>query len=176
MGGGIGGVDKLSGNEAAGDLRRKLLRPGNGAFHALCSLGQHQLRAVCLHQQPPFHAHGLRHDDDDPVAPGCRHRGQTNACIPGGGLNHHRAGAQQPPGFGIVKHSPGGTVLGAARRVEAFQLGQNPGLQALLPLQTGQLQQGSPPDQLIHRCIDMAHTGLLSSHLCGSPAPAGRQC
>ena len=162
MGGGIGGVRELSGDEAAGNFFRQLLRAGDGSRHAARPLGEHQFRTVSAHQQTPLHAHGLRHDDDGPVAPGRRHGGQADAGIPGGWFDDDRAGAQQPPGFGIVDHGFGHTVLGAPRRVEVFQLRQNTGLQALLPLQAGQLQQRRFSDQLVRRCINIPHTSLLT--------------
>ena len=88
----IGGVDELPREKAVRGLPGQLLGPGNGACHAPAALGQHQLRAIGLHQEPPLHTHGLRHGDDYPVAPGCTHGGQTNSGIAAGGFNDNAAG------------------------------------------------------------------------------------
>ncbi len=168
MGGGVGGVDKLAGNKAAGNLPGQFLSPGDGSGHARGPRGQNQLRAVGPQQLPPLRAHGFRHDDDGPVPPGRRHGSQADAGIAGGGLDDDRAGAQQAPGLRIVQHGLGHPVLYAAGRIEILQLRQNAGLQALLPLYALQLQQRGSADQLIGGRIDAAHMKRL---LCpGCPA------
>ena len=63
---GVGGVDELAGDEAAGNLPGQLLGLGNGPPHALGPLSEHQLRTIGLHQLAALHAHGFRHDDDHP--------------------------------------------------------------------------------------------------------------
>ena len=162
MDGGVGGIGELAGDEAARNLPGQLSGPVDSALHPPGAVSQHQLRAVGAHQLPPLRAHGLRHDDDHPVSPGSGHGGgQADARIAGGGLDDDGAGPQQAPPLRIVHHGPGNPVLHAAGGVEALQLGQNPGLQALLPLEVCQLQKGRTADQLLHRRIDAAHKLLL---------------
>ena len=157
MGRRIGRIDKLAGDKAAGELPGQLLRFGDGPRHALVSGGEHQLRAVGLHDLAALYAHGLRHDDDDPVAPGGGHRGQPDAGVSGGGLDDDRAGLQQPPGLSVVNHGQGDPVLDAARGVEILQLGQNTGLQPLPRLNMGQLQQRGAADELVGGGINLGH-------------------
>ncbi len=165
MSGRVGRVDKLAGNKAVGNLLGKLLRLGNGPGHALGSFGEHQLGPVGLHQLAALHAHGLRHDDDDPIAPGGGYGGQPNAGVARGGLDHHRTGLQQALGLGVVDHGLGNPVFYAARGVEILQLCQNAGLKALGLLNAGQLQQGGAADQLAGGRVDGAHNNVLLKYL-----------
>ena len=162
---GIGGIDKLTGDKAAGDLTGQLLRLGNGAAHALGALRQHQFGAVGLHQLAALHAHGLRHDDDDPIATGGGHGGQTDAGITGSRLDDNAAGLQQALRLCVVDHGTGDTILHGAGGVEILQLAQQPGLQTVRLLQMGQLQQGSVADELIGRGINAGHNS--ASFPCG---------
>ena len=167
MGLGVGGVHELAGHEAVGDLLGQLVGLGNGALHALGALGQHQLRAVGLHQLAALHAHGLRHHDDDPVAPGGGHRGQADAGVAGGRLNDDAALLQQALGLGVIDHGLGDTVLDAAGGVKVLQLGQHPGLQAELLLDMGQLQQGGLTDQLVSGSVNVRHNDSpFRYHIC----------
>ena len=162
---GIGGIDKLTGDKAAGDLTGQLIRLGNGAAHALGTLRQHQLGAVGLHQLAALHAHGLRHDDDDPIATGGGHGGQTDAGITGSRLDDNAAGLQQALRLCVIDHGTGDTILHGTCGVEILQLAQQPGLQTVLLLQMGQLQQGSVADELIGRGINAGHNS--ASFPCG---------
>ena len=150
MGGGIGWVFKLAGDEAARDLPGQLLRPGDGPRHAQPALGQHHLGPIGQQELTPLLAHGVRHDDDGPIAPGGGHQCQTDACVARGGLDDDRAGFQNAPGLPVVQHGFGDAVLGGPAGVEALQLPQDAGAQAQLPLKMRQLQQRRPPDQLIY--------------------------
>ena len=163
MGGGIGRIDKLAGEKAVRDLLCQRLCLFDGAPHALGALGEHQLRAVGLHDLAALHAHGLGHDDDDPIAPGGGHSGQADAGVAGGGLDDDRAGLQQTPPLCVVDHRFSHPVLDASRRVQIFQLCQQTGLQALRLLDMGQLQQRCPADELIHSSIDPAHNRSLQA-------------
>ena len=157
MYGGVGRVHELARDKAVGDLLGQLVGLGDSALHALCALGQHQLRAVSLHQLAALHAHGLRHDDDDTVAAGGGHGRQTDAGITGSRLDDDGIGLQQTLLLRVVDHSLGNTILHAAGRVEVFQLAQHLGLQALFLFNVSQLQQRSLTDQLVSGCIDLAH-------------------
>ena len=104
VGFGVGGVDKLSSDKAVGNLLGQCFRLVNGPLHPLGPRGEHQLRAIGGHQLPPLQAHAVGHDNDEPVAPGCRHRRQADAGVAAGGLNDHRPRLQQPPGLCVVDH------------------------------------------------------------------------
>ena len=154
----IGRVHELAGDKGVGNLLCQLIRLGNGTFHALCALAQDQLCAVSLHQLAALHAHGLGHHDDDAVALGSGHSGQTNAGVAGGRLNDHGTGLQLAGGLGIVDHLLGNAILDRAGGVEVFQLGQNGGLQVGFLLDMGQLQQRSVANQLICGSVNLAHS------------------
>ena len=161
MGGRVGGVHELSGNEAAGNLLGQLAGLGDGALHAPGPFGEDQLRAVGLHQLAALHAHGFGHDNDNAVAPGGGHGGQADAGVAGGGFDDDGAGFQKAPGLGVVEHGLGDPVLDGPGGVEIFQLRQDPGLQPLFLLDMDQLQQGRFADQLIGGCVYLAHSGFL---------------
>ena len=165
MGGGVCGVHKLAGDEAIRNLLGKLLRLGNSTLHALGTLCKHQLRAIGLHQLATLYAHGLRHDDDNPIAPGSRHGSQANARIAGGRLDNDTAGLQGSLGLGVVDHSLGDPILYGTGRVEILQLCQNLGLQLQFLFQVGQLQQGGLSDQLIGGSINFRHNGFLPKNI-----------
>ena len=158
---GVGGVHELAGDEGVGNLFCQLVGLGDGTLHALGALAQHQLCAVSLHQLAALDAHGLRHDDDDAVTLGGSYGGQTDAGVAGGGLNDDGTGLEFAGGLGVVDHLLGDTVLDGTGRVEIFQLGQNGGLQVLLFLDVGQLQQRSVADQLICGRVNLAHRSIL---------------
>ena len=92
---GVGGVNELAGDEAAGDLPASSSALAMAPPHALGPLGEHQLRAIGLHQLAALHAHGFRHDDDHPIAPGGGHGCQADAGVAGGGLDDDAVLMQQ---------------------------------------------------------------------------------
>ena len=157
MDGGIRRVYKLAGDESIGDLFCQLICLGDGAFHALGTLGEHQLRAIGLHQLASFHAHGLRHDDDNAVAAGRGDGSKADAGVAGGGLDKYRARLQQALRLGVVDHRLGDAVLDGARGVKVLQLREDRGFQLLFFFDIGELQQGRFSDQLIGGCINVRH-------------------
>ena len=157
MGLGVGGVRKLAGDEAAGDGGGQLVGLLNGPLHTLSALGQHQLCAIGLDQLAALHAHGVRHDDDQLVAPGRCHGGQANARVAGGGLDEGCAGLQSPGPLGIVNNALGDPVLHGTGGVEILQLGQDLGFQLLFLFNMGQLQQRGTANQLVSRGVDLRH-------------------
>ena len=161
MGGGVGGVHKLAGDEAVGQLLGQLVGLGDGTLHALGALGQDQLCAVGLHQLAALDAHRLRHHDDDAVAAGGGDGSQADAGVAGGRLDDDGVGLQQALGLGVVQHGLGDPVLHGAGGIQVFQLGQDLGLQAVVLFNMGQLQQGGVADQLVSGSIDLAHDGFL---------------
>ena len=158
---GVCGINELAGDKAARNLLRQLVGLGNGALHALGALGQHQLCAVGLHQLAALHTHGLRHDNNDAVAPGGGHRGKADTGVAGGGLDDDRTLLQQPLSLSIVDHGLGNTVLDGAGGIKVLQLGQKGGLKTQLLLNMGQLQQRSLADQLVCGSINVTHSHFL---------------
>ena len=163
---GVGRVYKLAGHKAVGDLLRQLVGLGNGALHALGTVGQHQLGAVGLHQLAALDAHRLGHDDDDAVAAGGGDGRQTDTGVAGGRLDDDGAGLQLAGGLGVVDHGPGDTVLDGAGGVEIFQFSENFCLKVLGVFNMGELQQRGVADQLVCGSINLAHGSFLHRHFC----------
>lgn len=157
MGGGVGRVVKLAGDEGVGDLLGQFLCLFNGAGHPLGPGGEDQFRPVGGHQQAALHAHGVGHDDDSPVAPGGGHHGQADARVARGGFDDDGVRLQQAAGLGVVQHGLGHPVFGRAGGIQIFQFGQEGGLQPLLLGNPGQFQQGGPADELFHGGVDFTH-------------------
>ena len=159
----VGGVFKLPGHKASGDLPGQLPGPADGPLHPLGAGGQHQFRPVGGHEQLPLPGHGVRHDDDGAVAPGGGNGRQGDTRIPRGGFDDGGPGGQNAPGLRVVYHGPGRPVFGGPGGVQTLQLGQQPALQPQVPLQMRQLQQRRAADELFHGCINMSHTLLLAA-------------
>ena len=166
----VGRVYELAGDEGIRDLLCQLVGLGNGTLHAFGTLAQHQLCTVSLHQLAALHAHGLGHHDDDAVALGGCHSGQTDASIAGGRLNDHGTFLQQALFLGIIDHLFGDAILDRTGRIEVFQLSNDVGRQLLLLFNVGQLQQRSMTDQLICGSINLAHCSFLSDTVMGTCA------
>ena len=160
MGLGVGGVGELAGDEAAGDPGGQLPGLFHGPGHALGPLGEHQLRPVGLDQLAALHAHGVRHDDDELIPPGRRHRGQADARIAGGGLNKGGPGLQSPGSFRLINDALGDPVLYRPGRIQIFQLGKDGGLQVFRLFNVCKLQQGRAANKLVGRGVDFGHNDL----------------
>ena len=150
----VGGILELAGDDAAGNAPAELLRLGHGPGHALGAGRQDDLRPVGGDEGPALHAHGVRHGEDHPVAPGGSHGSQTDAGVAGGGLDDGAAGGQAARRLRLGDHAGGHPVLGAAGGVHALQLGQHRGLEAVGSLVIAQLQQGRAADQFRDAVID----------------------
>ena len=161
MGGGVGRVIELVGDEAVGNRFRQLPGLLDGCGHTLAAGGQHQLGTVGAHEHPALQAHGVGHDDDGPVATSRRHQGKTNAGVAGGGLDDGGAGLQDAPLLSVVDHGQTHPVLDGTGGVEIFQLRQQPGLQTQIFLHMGQLQQRGGTDQLLGGSVNVGHKGFL---------------
>ena len=149
VGVGVGGVLELPGQKAPRDLPAQLLRLGDGPGHALLPGGEHHLGAVGLQQGDALHAHGVRHGEHHPIAPGPANGRQADPRVAGGGLHNDPAGGEFPLPLRPLDHGQGHPVLAAPRRVQVLQLAQQGPLQ---PLGTGEppgLQQGGAPHQLL---------------------------
>ena len=158
----IGGVFKLSCDDAAGNGLMQFFRLGHSTRHARRSRRQDNLRAVGGDQSPALYAHGVRHGENHTVAL-CRSCGsQTDTGVAGGRFDDGAAGSQTAlrlrPGDHVGSHP----VLGAARGIHALQLGQQHGLQVVVPLVIAQLQQGRAADQLSDAVINRHWKSLRS--------------
>ena len=158
---GVGRIGELAGDEAVGGLSRQLLGLGDGTLHALGTLGQHKLGTVGLQQVAAFHAHGLRHGEDDPVSPGGGHGGQANAGVSAGRLNDHGVRLQNALGFGIVDHGSGHSILDTASRIEVLQLAVNGGFQMIQCDVIGQLQKRRAADKVCDPVVGFHGCDLL---------------
>ena len=150
----ICGVYKLTGNEAARNLTRQLLRLGDGTFHALCAIGEDELGTVCLHYLTALDRHCFGHNDDDTIA-SCRgNGGKTYACISRGRLDDYGAFFEKSFLFRIVNHSLCHSVLDGACGIEIFELGYDFCLQPELFFNMRKLKKRSFTDELIGAFID----------------------
>ena len=153
----IGRIDKLSGDKAARNRGGQLICLGNRALHALCALGEHQLRAVSTHELSAFDGHGLRHDDDDAIAACRRDRRKADARVAGGRLDDGRTRLQNAACLGVVDHGLGDAVLDGTGGIKILQFCKNLCLQAVRGLEMRQLQQRRMADELVGRGVNMGH-------------------
>ena len=128
MRGGVGGVVKLAQDKGAGDAVLQGLRLLNGAFHAFCAGGEHQLRAIGPQQIATLLAHGLRHGENHFIPLGNAHPGQAHAGVAAGGLDEGGAGGQEAFFLCIGNHGQGHAVFHAAAGIKGFQLYKDIGL------------------------------------------------
>ena len=150
----VGGIFKLSGDEAAGDLLGQSLRLVHGPLHPLSAGGEHQLGTVSGQHGPPLCTHGVGHGEDQAITSAGGHTGQTDAGISGGGFNNGAAGGQKTPLFGVTYHGKGGTVLGAAAGVKKLQLYKQTGSGLGIGLQ---VEQRGVSNQLLYGMNDLGH-------------------
>ena len=154
---GVRGVHELAGDKAVRNFLCQLGCLRDRALHALCALGEHQLRTVGLHQLAALDGHGLRHDDNNAVSARGSDGGKTDARVAGGRLNDDRALFQKALLLCVVDHRLGDAVFDRARGVEVFELGENGGLEAIGLFQMCELQQRGVANELIGGSIDVRH-------------------
>ena len=106
---------------ACGDLLGLLDRTP----HALGRRREDQLRPKGLEHLAPLQAHGFRHGQEQPVAPGCCHKGQGDARVAAGGLDDERLRADLAGPLGRLDHRQADAVLDGGQRVVALHLGQD---------------------------------------------------
>ena len=160
---GVGGVLELAGGKAVRRGRRQLARLGDGPLHTLGPLGQHQLGPVGRQQPPAFHAHGVGHGEDDPVAPGGGQGRQADAGVAAGRLDDDRLGRQLARSLGRVQHGKGDAVLDAARGVKALNFSKQSRLQTVSGGVAGEGDQGGVAHQLAYILIYSHGISSLSS-------------
>ena len=167
-------IHELPRDEAVRNAFRQLLRLRDGSGHALCSGRQDDLRAVGLHQGDALRAHGVGHDDDEAVSPGCRHGGEADAGVPGGGLDDDGTGLQKALRLRIIQHAASHPVLRGAGGIQELQLRKKTRAYIFRFFDMGQLKERGAADQLVCRSIDFCH-GIPSGHLNAAPCPEGRE-
>ena len=155
----VRGVHKLAGEYAVGGLLLQLLGLGDSALHALGAVGEHELRTVCLHQLAALDGHGLGHGDDHLVAASRRHRGDADAGVAARGLDDGVVTAAHELAclLGLVNHVLGDAVFNGPGGVEVFQLDEHAGLEVLIGLKVGELQERGVADKLIDGRVNLAH-------------------
>jgi hypothetical protein len=161
-------MDELPGHDAVRRGGVDFVRACDGSGHPLGPVGQNKLGTVCLHEQATFDGHGFGHGDDQAIPAGSSHRSQTDAGIAGSGLDNGAARLQATVRLGLVDHGLRDAVLHRTRRVHAFQLGDDAGVQPVRLLDARKLEQRGVSDQLVDGCVD----GHVSSVSCGN-APSG---
>ena len=149
----VGLIGELGRDIGMRDGSGKLLCLGNGALHALGTVGQDDFCPVCLQKVAALHGHGLRHGEDSPVATGCRHAGQADAGVAAGRLDDDGILGELALGLSLLNHGLGDTVLDAACRVEIFQLYQDISLQAVGLDKVIGTEQRSAPDEFCYAII-----------------------
>ena len=115
-------IGELARNEAVLDLCSKLLCLCDRALHALCAVGQDDLRAVGFEQIPSLNAHGLGHGEDRAISSGSRDCRQSDSGVAAGRFDDDRAGLERAAFLCVVDHGKGDSVLDAASRIEILQL------------------------------------------------------
>ena len=160
MRGGVCRVGKLARQKRAlffGNFPGRL----NGARHALCAGGKHQLGPIGQHQGAALGAHGIGHHNLRPVAAhGARHA-QAHAGVAAGGLHHGVARVQAAGALGLVQRRNGHAVFGAAAGVAALQLYQKARGQALALFQIMQAHKRGVAHKLRRAIVNVFHAPAL---------------
>ena len=151
MDGRVRRVDELPEDDGAGSGIAKLLRPADGAFHALGAWGQHKLGPKGLEQAATLLAHGLWHGKHYVIPLRGPHPCQSDSGIAAGRLYDGCAGLQRTARLRVLNHGQGHTVFDASARVEVFELQDDFGL---LAIKAGHPQKRSIADQLSQRIMD----------------------
>ena len=161
VGGGVGRVLELLGDEGPGVRVAQLLRLAYGAGHAFASRREHQPCAEGLQQLAAFEAHGLRHGEDERVAFDGGDPGQPDARVAAGGFDDKASGAEPSVALRRLDQAECGPVLHASAGIEAFQFHEDAGGQPFLLLYVGDFQQGRVADQFGQRAINLFHVAVL---------------
>jgi hypothetical protein len=149
-------VLELLRHHGAGDLPDEFLGPRHGALHALGPRGEHELGPEKGQHLAPLDGHGLRHDQDQPIAPRCRDESERDARVAGGRLDERRAGADAAVGLHGVDHRHADAVLDAGDRVEELELQQDLGVDAALPGHALEAHEGRVADGVGDGPVDVA--------------------
>jgi hypothetical protein len=101
---------------------RQLLRALDRPLHPALARRELEGGAVGLHQPPALDRHGVRHDQDQPVALHGSHHGKTDAGVARGGLDDGASRPQSAIGLGGLHHGQGDAVLHRAAGVGPLRL------------------------------------------------------
>ena len=124
-------VLELTGQDRARGLGEDLLGLRDRALHAAGGVGEDELGAVCLQQQPALDGHGGRHGEDDLVST-CRadHR-EGDAGVAARRLDDRAAGVQLAGCLGGIDDRDAQAILDAGGGVVELELRQNGAADAL---------------------------------------------
>ena len=149
---GLAGLSNWPGMKEPGISAASCSAPGNGSAHPFAALGQHQFGAVCLHQQPALHAHGLGHDNDDPVARAAATLARPMPVLPEVGSMITAPGPSRPRASASSSMALATRSLTEPPGLKASSW-QGSGPPAIRSARCGSAQQGRMPDQLVGGCI-----------------------
>ena len=158
MDGRVCGVHKLSGDEAAGNLRSQLLCLRDGTLHALCTFGEDNLCAVCLQNVASLNAHGLGHRKNDAVTLGCCDGCKTDTGVAGRRLDDDAALMQLSLRLGILNHRLRDTILHASCGIEVLKFHQERSLQTKILFDIRNLHKRGVSNQTKCTLINLRHS------------------
>ena len=156
VGGRVGGVGELGGDDGAGTLGGDALGLGDGRGDATLGVGEDQLGTEGAHDGAALDGHRGGHDDDDLVAACRAHHRQGDTRVTGGGLDDRAAGGESARGLGRVDDRTGDTVLHGGGGVESLDLRDH------VNAVTGNVvntDEGSATDQIGDGGGDASHEG-----------------
>jgi hypothetical protein len=139
----VGGVLELLRHEGVLLRRDDLQGLADRALHAVGRRGEHQFGPQGLEHLPPLQAHGLRHGQQQPIAPRRGHERQRDPRVPAGGLHNEGLGEKLAVPFGRVDHRHADAVLHGGQGVVALQLDQH---RRSATRQLANADQRRPPD------------------------------
>ena len=122
---GIGRIGELLENDGAGDFGGEFLGLGDGAFHALGALGEHEPRAEDFEQFPALGGHRLGHGEDEFEAFGRGDEGERDARVAGSRLDEDGVLGDFTAAERLVDHGEPDAVLHARERIEKLEFEQD---------------------------------------------------
>ena len=126
--GGVVRVRELLGNEGVRRIGGDFFSLGDGAFHALGTFGENELRAEQGEERASFKAHGLRHREDELVAFGGANESQCNTGVTAGGLDDNGFVSDLAGGLSGLDHGHADSVFHGAERIKEFALESDGGI------------------------------------------------
>mmetsp|Transcript_27370 Transcript_27370/g.76771 ORF Transcript_27370/g.76771 Transcript_27370/m.76771 type:complete len:243 (+) Transcript_27370:584-1312(+) len=140
--------------------RSDLLGLADGASHALGRWREDDVGAEGLEEHAAFHAHALRHRENELVPLAGGHHGQPDAGVSAGGLHEDGLARRDVPAFFCLRdHAERDAVLDGIRRVGGFQLAHDLPHAAFFCRDGVQLDHGRVSDQLQNVLSDVGGRG-----------------
>ena len=121
----IGGIDKLTADDAVFVFCMQAFRLGDGSLHARLSVGQYDFRAECDEQLAPLHTHRGRHGQNEFITLDGTHGGKPDARVAARGFNEQGVFVNLPLPFQALYNGEGGAVFHAARGIEILEFGED---------------------------------------------------